>query len=173
MSRAAGPDGFVSSAVWPTRSAAAYSVRLRMAAVSTGCGKAASASRTSAPSRVPSQVMERRPDVDVRFVAVAALHPWAREGCRGGRDCGGQGLQRGVDGGIAGAELRLTHVKELEILLEDKEVFRAVVARPISSAVALQCGSRCWARTCGSRSPATRARRIPGEMSRKRVGVRI
>ena len=55
MSRAAGPDGFVSSAVWPTRSAAAYSVRLRMAAVSTGCGKAASASRTSAASRVPEK----------------------------------------------------------------------------------------------------------------------
>ena len=62
--------------------------------------------------------------------------PVGAGGVSGGRACGGQGLQRGVDGGIAGAELRLTHVKELEILLEDKEVFRAVVARPISSAVA-------------------------------------
>ena len=74
------------------------------------------------------EVMERGPDVDVGFVAVAARDPRAREWGRGRVDGGGQRLERGVDGPVARGELRLTHVKEFEILLEDKEVFGAIVA---------------------------------------------
>ena len=44
-----------------------------------------------------------------------------------GRDRGGQGLKLDLDGGIAGEQLRLAQVEELEVLLEDKEVFRPVV----------------------------------------------
>ena len=42
---------------------------------------------------------------------------------------GRQPLELGIDGGIARAQLRLAHVEEFEVLLEDKEVFGLVVAR--------------------------------------------
>ena len=72
--------------------------------------------------------MEGGADVDVGFVAVSPGDPRARQRGRGRFDGGGQRLELGVDGGIARGELRLTHVKEFEILLEDKEVFAPVVA---------------------------------------------
>ena len=74
------------------------------------------------------QMMERRADVDVGFVAVSAFHAWAWQRRSRRRDAGGQRLERGVDGLVARGELRLTHIEELEILLEDKEVFGPVVA---------------------------------------------
>ena len=73
------------------------------------------------------EVVEGGPDVDVGFVAVAALHPWGRQRRRRGRDGSGQRVELGVDGGIAGGELGLPHVKELEMLLQDKEMFGPVV----------------------------------------------
>ena len=73
-------------------------------------------------------MVERGADVDVGFVPMAAGDPRAWEGCRWGRGRGGQGLERRVDGRIAAPELLLTHVKEFKILLQDKEVFGAVVA---------------------------------------------
>ena len=74
------------------------------------------------------QLVERRPNVEGRFIPVAAGDPWRgqRGGGRLGRD--GQGLQLGLDGGVAGGELCLTHVKELEILRQDEDVLVAVVA---------------------------------------------
>ena len=68
------------------------------------------------------QMVERRAQVEGRFIPVAAGHPWARQrgGGRVGR--GGQGLQLGHDGGVAGDALRLTQVKELEILRQDEDV---------------------------------------------------
>ena len=74
------------------------------------------------------QVVERGADVDVGFVPVAPGDARVRERRRRGRGRGGQGLERRVDGRIAAPELLLTHVKEREILLQDKEVFGAVVA---------------------------------------------
>ena len=41
---------------------------------------------------------------------------------------GGQGLQLGLDGDVAGGELCLTHIKEVEILRQDEHVLVAVVA---------------------------------------------
>ena len=74
------------------------------------------------------QVVERRAQVEGRFVPVAAGDPWARE-WRGGRlGRRGQGHQLGLDGGIAGGELGLTHVTEREILREHEDVLVAVVA---------------------------------------------
>ena len=77
----------------------------------------------------PGQVVKDGPDVDVRFIAAPAGDAGAREGRRRGRDRGGQGLKLALDGGIAGEELRLTHVKEFEILRQDEDVLVAVVAR--------------------------------------------
>ena len=48
----------------------------------------------------------------------------------------------------------------LAVLLGPDLAAWPVRAAAISSGVALQCGSRCWARTCGSCWPATRSRRI-------------
>ena len=64
------------------------------------------------------QVVQGGPDVDVGFVAVPAGDPRARQRRRGGRDRRGQRLERRVDGGIAGEELGLTDIKELQVLLE-------------------------------------------------------
>ena len=64
--------------------------------------------------------MERRANVEGWFIPVAAGHP--RAGQRGGGRLGrgGQGLELGLDGGVARGELRLTQVKEFEILLQDE-----------------------------------------------------
>ena len=72
--------------------------------------------------------MERRANVEGWFIPVAAGHP--RAGQRGGGRLGrgGQGLELGLDGGVARGELRLTQVKEFEILLQDEDVLVAVVA---------------------------------------------
>ena len=75
------------------------------------------------------EVVEHRTDIDVGFVAAPAGDAGAREGCRRGRDRVGQGLKLDLDGGIAGEELSLTHVKEFEILRQDEDVLVAVVAR--------------------------------------------
>ena len=74
------------------------------------------------------EVVQRGTDVHVGFVAVSALHPRGRQGRCRGLDGGGQRLELGVDSRIAGVELGLTHIKELEVLLEDKEVFGPVMA---------------------------------------------
>ena len=74
------------------------------------------------------QVVQHGPDVDVGFIAAPARDPRAGQRRRGRGDGGGQPLEFGVDGPVARAELRLAHVEELEVLLEDKEVFGPVVA---------------------------------------------
>ena len=73
------------------------------------------------------QVMQGGADVDVGFVPMPAGDAGPRQRGRGWRHGGGQGLEHGVEGGIAGGELRLTHVKELEILRQDEDVLVAVV----------------------------------------------
>ena len=75
------------------------------------------------------QMVERRAHVKGRFIPVAAGNPWAGQGGGGRVGRGGQGLQLGLDGGVAGDELRLTQVKELEILPQDEDVLVTVVAR--------------------------------------------
>ena len=54
------------------------------------------------------QVVERRANVEGRFIPVAAGHAWAGQRGRGRVGRGGQGLQLGLDGGVAGGELGLT-----------------------------------------------------------------
>ena len=63
------------------------------------------------------QVVEGGADVDVGFVAVPAGDSWARQRRRWRVDPGSQRLEFGVDGRIAGRELRLTDIKELEMLV--------------------------------------------------------
>ena len=74
------------------------------------------------------QVVQDGPDVKVGFVAMPAgdARGWQGRGRR--RDRGGEGLKLGFDRRVAGHELRLTHIKKLEVLLEDEEVFRLVVS---------------------------------------------
>ena len=77
--------------------------------------------------------LSRRPP-EIRFWGARVSHAvkWCSVGQRvgrgRGRDRGGQGLKLDLDGGIAGEELRLTHVKELEILRQDEDVLVAGVA---------------------------------------------
>ena len=73
-------------------------------------------------------MVERRAQVEGRFVPVAAGDPRAREWRRGRRGRGGQGRQLGLDGGIAGGELGLTRIKEFEVLRQHEDVCVAVVA---------------------------------------------
>ena len=62
------------------------------------------------------------------FIAAPARDPGAGQRRRGRCDGGRQLLELGGDGPVAREELRLAHVEELEVLLEDKEVFGPVVA---------------------------------------------
>ena len=48
---------------------------------------------------------------------------------RPARRAWGEGVDVGFDGPITGGELGLAHVKEIEILLQDEEMFGAIVAR--------------------------------------------
>ena len=73
------------------------------------------------------QVVQHGPDVEVWFIAASARAARAGQRRGGRRDGGRQLLEFGVDGPVAGEELRLAHVKEFEVLPQDKEVLGAVV----------------------------------------------
>ena len=62
------------------------------------------------------QLVEDGAKVKVGFIAVALGDPRAWERRGRGRAGGGQGLEFGLDGGVAGGQLCLTQVKELQVL---------------------------------------------------------
>ena len=72
------------------------------------------------------QVVQHGPDVEVLFIAASARAARAGQRRGGRRDGGRQLLEFGVDGPVAGEELRLAHVKEFEVLPQDKEVLGAL-----------------------------------------------
>ena len=95
--------------------------------------------------------MQRRPDIEARFVVARLLStPRGGNGCRGRGDGRGEADEVRFDGDIARGELPLIDVKEFEVLLERKEVFRAIVARQVRIPAKLNADSgeaerRFWA----------------------------
>ena len=102
-----------------------------------------------------------------RSLSFGGLPAAARGRARGGRR-GRVGavsvLEMGFDGGVAGGDLRLTGVEELEILLQDEEVLRAIVAGQRGDDLGLRTrgseGRDAGRAAAGSRWPATMSRRM-------------
>ena len=75
----------------------------------------------------PGQVVERAADLEARLV-VPWLLPGARRGHRAPRRWRlGRQREGGLDGGIAGRQLRLIGVEQREVLVQHEDVLRTVV----------------------------------------------
>ena len=110
------------------------------------------------------ELVQRRPEVEAGFV-LARLLPAPRGGQRRRRRRAGGGElgEVGLDGDIARGELLLIRVEEFEVLLEDEDVFGAVVAGEGGDDLGLGRATpivAMRARWCGSRWPATMSRRM-------------